>query len=103
MKTIICTTPVNHLKNFRKELSKYGKLIYKPRIKKGELYRILKKKKIDTIFCNPNRQGYILDKSILEGSSIRLINTASTGLNHINLKDCKNLVLKFFHLQMIKN
>ena len=98
MKTIICTTPVNHLKNFRKELSKYGKLIYKPRIKKGELYRILKKKKIDTIFCNPNRQGYILDKNILEGSSIKLINTASTGLNHINLKDCKKLGIKILSL-----
>ena len=33
MKTIICTTPINHLKGLKKKLSKKGKLIYKPNIK----------------------------------------------------------------------
>tara|TARA_B100000963_G_scaffold303428_1_gene276659 strand:+ start:291 stop:1226 length:936 start_codon:yes stop_codon:yes gene_type:complete len=98
MKTIICTTPVSHLKNFMKGLRKHGKLIYKPNIKKLELKRILKKNKIDTIFCNPNRQGYILDKSILKDSSVKLINTASTGLNHIDLKDCDKLGIKVLSL-----
>jgi phosphoglycerate dehydrogenase-like enzyme len=98
MKTIICTTPVSHLKNFKKEFKKYGKLIYKPTIKKSELKKILKNNKIDTIFCNPNRQGYILDKNILKDSNIKLINTASTGLNHINLKDCKKLGIKILSL-----
>ncbi len=98
MKTIICTTPIEHLKNIKKEFKRYGKLIYKPRIKKNELRNILKKKKIDTIFCNPNRQGYILDQSILKNSSIKLINTASTGLNHINKKDCKKLGIKILSL-----
>ena len=98
MKTIICTTPVSHLKNLKKEFKKYGKLIYKPTIKKSELKKILKKNKIDTIFCNPNRQGYILDKNILKDSNIKLINTASTGLNHINLKDCKKLGIKILSL-----
>ena len=98
MKTIICITPINHLKNFKKEFRKYGKLIYKPYIKKDELKKILKKKNINTIFCNPNSQGYILDKFILKGSAIKLINTASTGLNHINLKDCKKLGIKILSL-----
>ena len=98
MKTIICITPVSHLKNFKKKLRKYGKLIYKPNIKKKELKKILKKNKIDTIFCNPNRQGYVLDKSILKGSTVKLINTASTGLNHINLKDCKELCIRILSL-----
>ena len=82
----------------KREFKKYGKLIYKPKIKKNELKNILKKKKIDTIFCNPNRQGYILDQSILKNSSIKLINTASTGLNHINIKDCKKLGIKILSL-----
>ena len=98
MKKIICTTPISHLKNFKKELGKYGKLIYRPNIKKFELKKILKKDKIDTIFCNPSRQGYVLDKSILKGSAIKLINTASTGLNHIHLKDCKELGIKILSL-----
>jgi len=98
MKKIICTTPINHLKNFKREMKKYGKLTYKPKIKKKELKKILIKNKIDTIFCNPNRQGYILDKSVLKNTTIKLINTASTGLNHINLKDCKDLGIKILSL-----
>ena len=99
MKTIICTTPIDHLKGLKKNLEKRGKLIYKPNINKTELKKILKKnKKINIIFCNPNRQGYILDKKILKNSSIKLINTASTGLNHINRNECKKLGIKILSL-----
>ena len=99
MKTIICTTPIDHLKGLKKNLEKRGKLIYKPNINKTELKKILEKnKKIDIIFCNPNRQGYILDKEILQNSSVKLINTASTGLNHINQNDCKKLGIKILSL-----
>ncbi len=99
MKTIICTTPIDHLKGLKANLKKKGKLIYKPNINKIELKRILKKNsRIDTIFCNPNRQGYILNENILKNSSIKLINTASTGLNHINQDDCKKLNIKILSL-----
>ena len=99
MKTIICTTPINHLKGLKKKLSKKGKLTYKPNIKAPELKKILQKnKKINTIFCNPNRQGYVLNRHILENTSINLINTASTGLNHINLNDCKKMGIKILSL-----
>ena len=99
MKTIICTTPIDHLNGLRDKLKKKGNLIYKPYIKGSELKKVLKNNnKINTIFCNPNRQGYILDKKILEKTSIKLINTASTGLNHINLQDCKNLKIKILSL-----
>lgn len=99
MKTIICTTPIDHLKGLKKNLKKRGKLIYKPNIKKKELKKTLEKnKKINIIFCNPNRQGYILDKEILLNSSVKLINTASTGLNHINQNDCKKLGIKILSL-----
>ena len=99
MKTIICTTPIDHLKGLKKNLKKRGKLIYKPNINKTKLKKILEKnKKINIIFCNPNRQGYILDKEILQNSSVKLINTASTGLNHINRNDCKKLGIKILSL-----
>tara|TARA_B100001063_G_C16660856_1_gene500991 strand:+ start:10 stop:945 length:936 start_codon:yes stop_codon:yes gene_type:complete len=99
MKTIICTTPIDHLKGLKKNLKKRGKLIYKPNINKTELKKILKKNKnINIIFCNPNRQGYILDNETLQNSSVKLINTASTGLNHINQDDCKNLGIKILSL-----
>ena len=70
---------------FAEKLSKVGNLIYKPNIKYNQLKLLLKRdKNIDYIFCNPNRQGYLIDKEILEHSSIKLINTASTlSLIHI--------------------
>lgn len=99
MKTIICTTPIDHLEGLRRNLMKKGKLIYKPNINKKDLKKILEKnKRINVIFCNPNRQGYILNKEILQNSSVKLINTASTGLNHINQDDCKKLNIKILSL-----
>ena len=99
MKIIICTTPIDHLKGLKNKLKSKGHLLYKPNIKALELKKILKKNnKISTIFCNPNRQGYVLNRHILENTSIRLINTASTGLNHINLNDCKKLGIKILSL-----
>ena len=99
MKTIICTTPIDHLEGLKRNLKKKGKLIYKPNINKKDLKKILEKnKRINVIFCNPNRQGYILNKEILQNSSVKLINTASTGLNHINQDDCKKLNIKILSL-----
>ena len=99
MKTIICTTPIDHLKGLKRNLEKKGKLIYKPNINKKDLKKILEKNnQINVIFCNPNRQGYILNKEILQNSSVKLINTASTGLNHINQNDCKKLNIKIISL-----
>ena len=99
MKTILCTTPIHHLKGLKEILKKKGTLIYKPNINGEQLKQLLKKnKKINSIFCNPNRQGYVLNKEILSNSSIKIINTASTGLNHINLNDCKNLGIKILSL-----
>lgn len=99
MKTILCTTPIDHLNGIKKKLIKFGKLIYKPNINYRVLQQLLKKnKEICYIFCNPNRQGYILNKKILQNSSIKLINTASTGTNHINLDDCKKLGIKVMSL-----
>tara|TARA_B110000483_G_scaffold242632_1_gene329089 strand:- start:8680 stop:9660 length:981 start_codon:yes stop_codon:yes gene_type:complete len=95
---IICTTPLNHLNDLNKKISSYGELFYKPNIKSKELKAILVKKKIDVIFCNPNRQGYVINSSILKGSYVRAINTASTGLNHINIDDCKKLGVKVYSL-----
>lgn len=99
IRTIICTTPINHLEGLKNKIKKYANLIYEPELNAKKLrVKLIKNKKIDTIFCNPNRQGYILDKSILKNTSVNLINTASTGLNHINLDDCKKLKIKILSL-----
>ena len=104
MNTIICTTPINHLRGLKKKFKSKGVLIYKPTIKSNELKKILKKNdKINAIFCNPNRQGYILNKNILQNSSVKIINTASTGLNHINIEDCSSLGIQVLSLTKDKD
>lgn len=108
---IICITPIKHLKqptDLYKELTSYGEVIYEPEIGKEELRKILERQKdIDAIFTNPNKQNYKLDKDLLEGTSVKVINTASTGLNHIDLNACKDLGIEVLSLtkdyELIKN
>ena len=38
----------------------------------------------DVIFCNPNKQNYVLDEKTLRNFSGTIL-TASTGLNHIDI------------------
>ena len=97
---ILCITPINHLINTKNILKNNHTLIYKPKLNKKDLKIILKNNmKINAIFCNPNKQGYVLDRHILENSNIKLINTASTGTDHINLSDCKKLGIKVLSLK----
>ena len=101
---VLCITPINHLKNTRKLLEKNNKFIYRPYINKIELKKFLaKNNNINALFCNPNKQGFVLDRETLEGSNIKCINTASTGTNHINLSDCKLLKIKVLSLKNDKS
>lgn len=97
---VICITPIDHLTNTKKILKKNHTLIYKPKLSKQDLKNILSNNmKINAIFCNPNKQGYVLDKHILQNTNIKLINTASTGTDHINLLDCKKLGIDVLSLK----
>jgi lactate dehydrogenase-like 2-hydroxyacid dehydrogenase len=97
---ILCITPISHLKNIKKILKKNHTLIYRPNLSKKDLIDTLKNDmKINAIFCNPNKQGYVLDKNILDNTNIKVINTASTGTDHINLLDCKKLGIEVLSLK----
>ena len=97
---IICITPIEHIEGLKKKIERKGKIIYEPYINKKNLFRLINNNKsINCIFCNPNKQSFILDKKLLKNSGIKLINTASTGTNHINLSDCKSLGIKIFSLK----
>ena len=89
-KNIIVITPIKHLKNVYEEISKYGNVIYEPEIDYEKLKYLLINKNIHIIFTNPNKQKFILDKKLLENTNIKIINTASTGTNHIDKIYCKN-------------
>tara|TARA_B100000131_G_scaffold275709_1_gene278488 strand:- start:66 stop:1028 length:963 start_codon:yes stop_codon:yes gene_type:complete len=87
---IIIITPIKHLNNVFEEICKYKDVLYKSNITKLELKKILNKEKhITSIFTNPNKQGFIIDEELLKDTNIKLINTASTGTNHIDIDYCE--------------
>tara|TARA_E500000305_G_scaffold104280_2_gene100482 strand:+ start:451 stop:1389 length:939 start_codon:yes stop_codon:yes gene_type:complete len=83
-------TPIHHLEGVMEILSSIGNIKYDPYIEKEELKSLLSQQGIEYIFTNPNKQTFILDEEVLANSSVRVINTASTGLNHIDLDYCEN-------------
>jgi phosphoglycerate dehydrogenase-like enzyme len=89
MSKILCITPIKHLEGVYETLSSYGDIIYKPDITKQELKILLDKSGARYLFTNPNKQNFMLDKEVLQFSSLKVINTVSTGLNHIDLDYCK--------------
>ena len=48
---------------------------------------------------NPNKQNFILDEDIFKDSTVKGINTASTGLNHIDLDYCVEKNIKVVSLK----
>ena len=89
MSKILCITPVKHLEGVYEKLLGYGEIIYEPDITKEELKILLNESSINYLFTNPNKQNFILDKEVLQFSFLKVINTCSTGLNHIDLDYCK--------------
>tara|TARA_A100001201_G_C4095785_1_gene203696 strand:+ start:4903 stop:5841 length:939 start_codon:yes stop_codon:yes gene_type:complete len=87
---ILCITPIKHLEGVFEKLSKFGEVEYQPNITKPALKFYLSTNSVDWIFTNPNKQNFILDEDVLNDSNIKGINTASTGLNHIDLNYCGN-------------
>jgi phosphoglycerate dehydrogenase-like enzyme len=89
MSKILCITPVKHLEGVYEKLLGYGEVIYEPEIDRDTLKIMLDVFSPGYLFTNPNKQNFILDKEVLEGSYLKVINTCSTGLNHIDLDYCK--------------
>ena len=91
---ILVTTPVKHLPGVEELLESKGEVFYLENGTKEEVRTKLISENIDTIVCNPNKQGYKIDEELLKGTNVTLINTCSTGLNHIDAEYCiKKLIL----------
>ncbi len=96
---ILCMTPIEHLDGAVDLINKFGKVTYKPNIKISELKKVLIENKITHIFTNPNKQNFILNHSVLTGTNVEVINTCSTGLNHIDLEYCKIMDIEVWSLK----
>ena len=95
---IAVITPIEHLEGVKNLLESKGEIFYLQHGSKQEVKKLLIEEKITAILCNPNKQGYKIDKELLEDSSVKIINTCSTGLNHIDLIYCEKESDKSFFI-----
>jgi D-3-phosphoglycerate dehydrogenase len=95
---IAVTTPVKHLQGIEELLNSKGEVYYLEEGTKSEVRQLLLKENIDTIVCNPNQQTYKIDKELLNNTSVTLINTCSTGTNHIDIDYCSSKNIKVYSL-----
>ena len=86
---ILCLTPIKHLDGVYEYLESFGQVYYNPNMDKNH-FNFLHMGEYDVIFCNPNKQNYILNEKIL-GKFNGTILTASTGLNHIDIDYCNRV------------
>jgi D-3-phosphoglycerate dehydrogenase len=98
---ILCITPVKHISGVYGLLETCGSVTYFPDLDKQQMIN-LDKYEYDYIFCNPNKQKFILNKETL-GNFIGRIVTASTGINHIDLEYCKKARIPVQSLTKEKN
>ena len=89
---ILCLTPIKHLDGIYEYIERYGDVHYSPDLSEED-FVYFDMDEYDVIFCNPNKQNYMLDKNTL-GAFKGTILTASTGLNHIDIKYCGEVGIK---------
>ena len=95
---IAVITPISHLDGIVELLLTKGTLFYFEESTKDRVRELLLTQKIDTILCNPNQQTYKIDKELLEGTDVSLINTCSTGMNHIDVEYCNKNNIEIYSL-----
>ena len=95
---IVCITQLKHLDGVYDLLKEFGYVTYVPDTTKEELKNTLFETKTKYLFTNPNKQPFILDEEVLKDSSIKVINTCSTGTNHIDMEYCKENNIEVWHL-----
>jgi len=97
MKKIAVITPVSHLKGINKLLETKGQIFYlENNPSKLEVRDLLVKEDINVIVCNPNQQSFKIDFELLNNTKVKIINSCSTGLNHIDLDYCQenNIIIQ---------
>lgn len=95
---IAVITPIRHLSGIYELLSTKGNVFLHEEGTKNEVRELLLTQNIDTILCNPNQQTYKIDRELLKGTNIKLINTCSTGMNHIDVNYCESNGIKILSL-----
>ena len=97
-KNILSITPIEHIKNVKNQLNKIGKLKILPNPNSKQVEKEIHK--YSAIFTNPNKSKVFIGKKILDrAKKLKVIATASTGTNHIDLKYAKKKRVKVISLK----
>jgi len=95
---ILIITPIKHIKKLYRNFEIYFKIKYIPEATYNEVLK--HSKNIDCIFTNPNKSKVFIDKNIISNSKfLKVIATASTGTNHIDVKFAQKKKIKIFSLK----
>ena len=89
-------TPVDHIEGIPELIDSLGTRFDVPEYKTAARDYILKNE-VNVLICNPNKQSFIIDEEFLEGTRIVVINSCSTGLNHIDMDYCKKMDIEVQH------
>lgn len=95
---IAVLTPISHLPGVKDLVKTKGEVTFLEQGNKQEVRKLLLDKDIDTIICNPNQQTYKIDQHLLQDTKVNLINTCSTGMNHIDQTYCRQNNIKIYSL-----
>ena len=87
---IAVITPISHLNGVKQLIESKDDVVYHEEATKAEVRTLLVEHDIYAILCNPNQQTYKIDKELLQGTKVKLINTCSTGMNHIDVEYCNS-------------
>ena len=97
-KNILSITPIEHIKNVKNQLNKIGNLKILPNPNSNQVAKEIHK--YSAIFTNPNKSKVFIGKKILDkAKKLKVIATASTGTNHIDLKYAKKKRVKVISLK----
>ena len=96
-KKLLVITPVKHIGNVFKDLNKHFNLKYLPDPNEDDVLNIIDQ--FDYIFTNPNKSKIFLGPKILaSASNLKVICTASTGINHIDINYINSKSIKLISL-----
>src|SRR6056300_502148 len=100
-KRLLVMTPISHINGLEKLLKKYFKLDQIDNPSKNQIFKIIQNYEI--IFTNPNMSKVFISKKILQkAKKLKIICTASTGTNHIDIDFSKKKKIKILSLRSNK-
>jgi phosphoglycerate dehydrogenase-like enzyme len=94
---ILVITPIKHIKRVSRSLESIGDVDCKPDPKINDLLPILDY--YDIVYTNPNKSKIFIDETFIDAAKkLKIICTASTGLNHIDIEYARKKSIKIISL-----